>query len=86
MESFALLWNVAKDKLYELGKKCGLLPGNTVGSEELHCLVTILSGIIDTEDEPHQSQTPVDKFKEALSTNQAFTSHYLVNFSLLFTK
>lgn len=76
MESFALLWNVAKDKLYELGRKCGLLPGATVGSAELHCVVTLSSGITDCEDVVHP--TPVDKLKEALSSSKAFTRLYLV--------
>lgn len=78
MESFALLWNMAKDKLYELGRKCGLLPGASVGSAELHCVVTLSSGITDFGDESAVRPTPVDKLKEALSSSQAFTRHYLV--------
>ncbi|EFX70597.1 hypothetical protein DAPPUDRAFT_309387 [Daphnia pulex] len=77
MESFALLWNMAKDKLYELGRKCGLLPGASVGSAELHCVVTLSSGITDFGDESAVRPTPVDKLKEALSSSQAFTRHYL---------
>ena len=78
IESFALLYNVAKDKLYELGRKCGLLPGSVIGSAELHCVVTISSGVTECEDDSAPRPTPVDKLKEALSTSQAFTKHYLV--------
>ena len=79
MESFALLWNVTKDKLYELGRKCGLLPGATVGSSELHCVVTLSSGITECEDDSVARPTPVDKLKEALSSSTAFTRLYLVS-------
>ena len=78
MESFAQLWTVAKDKLYELGRKCGLVPGACVGSAELHCVVTLSSGITDYVDELVSRPTPVDKLKEALSSAQLFTKHYLV--------
>ena len=96
MEFFALLWNVAKDKLYELGRKCGLLPGSVVGSQQLHCIATISSGIVDsyegglaTSDESAPATTvtrptPVDKLKEALSCSTAFTKHYLVCFYTTF--
>jgi len=80
MESFALLWNVSKDKLYELGKKCGLLPGANVGSSELHCVVTLSSGITDEVEEGDVHPSPADKLKEALSSGTAFTKLYLVNF------
>lgn len=83
MESFALLWNMAKDKLFELGRKCGLLPGASVGSAELHCVVTLSSGITDYGDESAIRPTPVDKLKEALSSSQAFTRHYLVCFNCI---
>lgn len=78
MESFALLWNVTKDKLYDLGRKCGLLPGAKVGSAELHCVVTLSSGITEYEDDSATRPTPVDKLKEALSSSSAFTRLYLV--------
>ena len=78
MEYFALLWNVAKDKLYELGCQCGLLPGGIIASSELHYVVTLSSGISDYQDESVPRPTPVDKLKEALSSKQAFNKHYLV--------
>lgn len=83
MESFALLWNVSKDKLYELGKKCGLLPGANVGSSELHCVVTLSSGITDEVEEGDIHPSPADKLKEALSSGTAFTKLYLVIFYTL---
>lgn len=42
------IWNLAKDKLYELGKLCGLLPGCTPSSEQLHIVVQLSAGIGDT--------------------------------------
>lgn len=44
----ASIWNLAKDKLYELGKLCGLLPGITQPtSEQLHIVVQLSSAIGD---------------------------------------
>ncbi|XP_055852536.1 trafficking protein particle complex subunit 10 [Episyrphus balteatus] len=43
----APIWNLAKDKLYELGKLCGLLPGFTPTSEQLHIVVNLSAGIGD---------------------------------------
>lgn len=42
------IWNLAKDKLYELGKLCGLLPGCKPSSEHLHSVVLLSAGIGDT--------------------------------------
>lgn len=42
------IWNLAKDKLYELGKLCGLLPGCTPTSDQLHTVVQLSAGIGDT--------------------------------------
>lgn len=42
----APIWNLAKDKLYELGKLCGLLPGiSQPTSEQLHIVVQLSSAI-----------------------------------------
>ena len=43
----ASIWNLAKDKLYELGKLCGLLPSFTPTSEQLHIVVQLSSAIGD---------------------------------------
>lgn len=77
MEYFALLWNVAKDKLYELGHHCGLLPGGSIKSSQLHYVVTLSSGISDYQDDSTARPTPVDQLKEALSSKEAFNKHYL---------
>lgn len=44
----APIWNLAKDKLYELGKLCGLTPGFTPTSEQLHIVVQLSAGIGDS--------------------------------------
>lgn len=44
----APIWNLAKDKLYELGKLCGLLPGFTPTSAQLHIVVQLSAGIGDS--------------------------------------
>lgn len=46
----APIWNLAKDKLYELGKLCGLLPGFTPTSEQLHIVVQLSAGMGDSDD------------------------------------
>lgn len=43
----ASIWNLAKDKLYDLGKLCGLLPNFTPTSEQLHIVVQLSSAIGD---------------------------------------
>ena len=83
MEYFALLWNVAKDKLYELGCQCGLLPGGSIESSQLHYVVNLSSGISDYQDDSAARPTPVDQFKEALSSKQSFNKHYLVSIDFL---
>lgn len=54
----ASIWNLAKDKLYELGKLCGLLPGSTPTSEQLHIVVQLSSAIGDNP------ERDVDELKE----------------------
>ncbi|XP_055614149.1 trafficking protein particle complex subunit 10 [Uranotaenia lowii] len=43
----APIWNLTKDKLYSLGKQCGLLPGFTPTSEQLHTVVHLSAGMGD---------------------------------------
>lgn len=50
----APIWNLAKDKLYELGKLCGLLPGSTPTSEQLHIVVQLSAGMGDGVDDTNQ--------------------------------
>ncbi len=59
----APIWNLAKDKLYELGKLCGLLPGFTPTSEQLHIVVQ-LSAVIGDPITPEPIETLLDVPKE----------------------
>lgn len=59
----APIWNLAKDKLHELGRLCGLMPGFRPTSEQLHIVVQLSAGIGDTiAEEPRV----VDESKLAL--------------------
>lgn len=49
----APIWNLAKDKLYELGKLCGLLPGSTPTSAQLHIVVQLSAGMGDGAEDNH---------------------------------
>ncbi|XP_017134492.1 trafficking protein particle complex subunit 10 isoform X2 [Drosophila elegans] len=60
----APIWNLAKDKLYELGKLCGLLPGCTPTSEQLHIVVQLSSGIGDAPPEPQQFLQATPQLRE----------------------
>lgn len=51
----APIWNLAKDKLHELGKLCGLMPGFTPTSEQLHIVVQLSAGIGDSFAEVQQA-------------------------------
>ncbi|XP_053670103.1 trafficking protein particle complex subunit 10 [Anopheles nili] len=44
----APIWNLAKEKLYLLGKQCGLLPGFVPTSEQLHTVVHLSAGMGDS--------------------------------------
>uniref|UniRef100_A0AAG5CNJ8 Trafficking protein particle complex subunit 10 n=1 Tax=Anopheles atroparvus TaxID=41427 RepID=A0AAG5CNJ8_ANOAO len=48
----APIWNLAKEKLYGLGKQCGLLPGFVPTSEQLHTVVHLSAGMGDSLPEP----------------------------------
>lgn len=86
-QNCAPIWNLAKDKLYELGKLCGLLPGCSPSSEQLHIVVQLLAGIGEPQEIPEtmRSHSPhrkpkksaVTQLKEALGSNHAFTKLYL---------
>lgn len=56
----APIWNLAKDKLYELGKLCGLLPGFTPTSEQLHTVVQLSAGIGDSYEETDRALIIID--------------------------
>lgn len=73
----APLLHNAKDKLHELGKLCGLLPGSPdPSSEQLHLVVMLSAGMGDSEANNHQP-TPTDRLKEALCSKTSFQQYYL---------
>ncbi|KXJ68771.1 hypothetical protein RP20_CCG001772 [Aedes albopictus] len=64
----APIWNLAKDKLYSLGKHCGLLPGFHPTSEQLHAVVHLSAGMGDSIPESSGAQLDVEpKDKKAHS-------------------
>lgn len=68
----APIWNLAKDKLYQLGKLCGLLPGSTPTSEQLHIVVQLSAGMGDGDE--HNNQLRLDnKAKEQLIEQRAIS-------------
>ncbi|CAH0731793.1 unnamed protein product, partial [Brenthis ino] len=72
----APLLHNAKDKLHELGKLCGLLPGSSdPTSEQLHLVVMLSAGMGDSE--PNNQQSPTDRLKEALCSKNSFQQYYL---------
>ncbi|XP_053994215.1 trafficking protein particle complex subunit 10 [Hylaeus volcanicus] len=73
----ASLWALARDKLGDLGKLCGLMPGNEPSSEQLHTVVYLIAGMGDSEPQIEGKLTPTDKLKEALSSKEAFKKQYL---------
>lgn len=56
----ASIWNLAKDKLYELGKLCGLLPNYTPTSEQLHIVVQLSSAIGDNPERDDKEQRELE--------------------------
>ncbi|XP_013166205.1 PREDICTED: trafficking protein particle complex subunit 10 [Papilio xuthus] len=73
----APLLHNAKDKLHELGKLCGLLPGSPdPTSEQLHLVVMLSAGMGDSEANNAQP-TPTDRLKEALCSKTSFQQYYL---------
>lgn len=56
----ASIWNLAKDKLYELGKLCGLLPNYTPTSEQLHIVVQLSSAIGDNPERDFKEQQALE--------------------------
>ncbi|XP_024942928.1 trafficking protein particle complex subunit 10 isoform X2 [Cephus cinctus] len=73
----ASLWALANDKLGDLGRLCGLMPGNELTSEKLHTVVYLIAGMGDSEPQVTGKLTPTDKLKEALSSKEAFKKQYL---------
>lgn len=70
----APIWNLAKDKLYELGKLCGLLPGFSPTSEQLHIVVQLSSGIGDSYEETDRAIITDNKMNEMIQEQQRSVS------------
>ncbi|CAH2005901.1 unnamed protein product [Acanthoscelides obtectus] len=70
------LWEYASQKLRCLGELCGLLPGGTPTSEQLHIVVLLSSGMGDNPGPPNHP-SPTDKLKEALCSQDVFNKTYL---------
>lgn len=81
----AAIWNLAKDKLYELGEMGGLLSKQTPTSEQIHKFVLLTAGLETEVDQGKASprsvrkakRTAVEQLKEALSSNRSFQKLYL---------
>ncbi|KAJ8679613.1 hypothetical protein QAD02_015400 [Eretmocerus hayati] len=80
----ASLWALARDKLENLGRLCGLMPGCEPTSEQLHTVVYLIAGMGDSEPTSHDpnNPAPTDKLKEALSSKEAFRKQYLYHTEL----
>ncbi|XP_050672196.1 trafficking protein particle complex subunit 10 [Leptidea sinapis] len=75
-EMQAPLLHNAKDKLHELGKLCGLLPGcPEPSSEQLHLVVMLSAGMGDSE--TNNKISPTVRLKEALCSKTTFQQYYL---------
>ncbi|XP_071496038.1 trafficking protein particle complex subunit 10-like [Diadema antillarum] len=74
----ASLWLYAQKKLHELGLLAGLMP-DTAGptSEQLNSVVDLLSGMGQTAEIGARENSPNQMLREALSSQEAFTKHYL---------
>ncbi|XP_022909829.2 trafficking protein particle complex subunit 10 [Onthophagus taurus] len=72
----ASLWAYASHKLKDLGTLCGLMPGGTPTSEQLHLVVGLSAGMGDNPGPPG-APTPTDKLKKALCSQDAFNKNYL---------
>ncbi|XP_056641631.1 trafficking protein particle complex subunit 10 [Diorhabda sublineata] len=70
------IWEYASQKIRSLGELCGLTPGQSPTSEQLHIVVGLSAGMGDnpgTSEDP----SPTDKLKIALCSKDAFNKMYL---------
>ncbi|XP_011300007.1 trafficking protein particle complex subunit 10 isoform X2 [Fopius arisanus] len=71
------LWALASDKLGELGRICGLMPGSEPTSQQLHTVVYLIAGMGDSCDQGKGKISPIDRLKGALSSKEVFRRQYL---------
>ncbi|ESO12744.1 hypothetical protein HELRODRAFT_187969 [Helobdella robusta] len=69
------LWNLAKSKLSNLGRICGLMVGgdSQPSSDHLMVVIDLLPGLVHTAGE----SSHLNRLLEALSSKKAFTQYYL---------
>jgi len=67
--------------LYELGKLCGLLPGNIQTTEQLHTVQTLCGGMQSGHDLTVATES-VATLKTVLSSPETFSKHYLVCYGI----
>lgn len=72
----ACLWAYASQKLRSLGDLCGLMPGRTPTSDQLHAVVYLSAGMGDCPGKP-ESPSPTDILKQALRSQTSFNKTYL---------
>ncbi|KAG5877673.1 hypothetical protein JTB14_013918 [Gonioctena quinquepunctata] len=72
----AALWMYASQKIRSLGELCGLMPGGTPTSAQLHIVVGLSAGMGDNPGTP-TCPSPTDKLKGALCSQEAFNKTYL---------
>lgn len=70
------IWEYASQKIRSLGELCGLMPGGTPTSEQLHIVVGLSAGMGDNPGTP-DNPSPTDKLKIALCSKDAFNKMYL---------
>ncbi|CAO1401464.1 unnamed protein product [Diamesa tonsa] len=67
----ASIWNLAKDKAYELGKLCGLLPNCVPTSEQLHVVILLSAAIGETSPaESAKIELPIPETSRSHSPNR----------------
>ena len=72
----ASLWSLAREKLLKLGHLCGLMPGQSPSSDQLHTVIS-LTGCLPDDDGDQGVPAPGRRLKESLSSNSAFQRNYL---------
>ncbi|XP_030850473.1 trafficking protein particle complex subunit 10 isoform X3 [Strongylocentrotus purpuratus] len=73
----ASLWLYAQKKLNELGELGGLMPDTSPTSEQLNSVVDLLSGMGQTAEVGARENSPNQMLREALSSQDSFSKHYL---------
>ena len=69
-------------QLNELGELGGLMPDTCPTSEQLNSVVDLLSGMGQTAEVGARENSPNQMLREALSSQDSFSKHYLVSSSV----